>query len=298
MENYSIENLSFRLLNSSSAISVSKDNEYCETYGEWLSLGYKTFLRKTSAYYFKDLNKIYINYLRNTNDGPSNFSLSLNVQCEEKSKTNSFKKKIHNYQVFYGEKWATSYAQETISIHFNLEEELFENIDYQFDLESIRMNLQVFDLNLGVQLRKPLDLKVAYSPHHKEKKESLPIKSSRRLAVCTKVLFIDNDKQFENFKMWVHINKVIGFEKLVVYNRPGYLFDEKRQEYFNRHKSLIEVRHQICMPNLNNPINESHKYYHDFKDANQITSKIYDGLDTTSYIFLGECYLDLFSQFE
>lgn len=275
--------------------SNNATDSYCETNGEWLSISNLTYFRKSAAYYFTDLKIIYLNFLRFLHVKSTRFSFNLNVHVKSNLRTHVFTKQINAYNHFLGENWATSYQQQTISIDFDLEDELMKDADFDIDLEKtedIKMNLEIFDEILKLGLRMPLNLKVKNSPHYK------PIYSnSSSTAVCSKVLFIDTERQFDNFKMWVHINQHLGYEKLVVYNRPGYLFDKKRQNYFYRHKNLIEVRQQICVPNLYNSTNNN-LYFYDLNDVNKIIKTIYDGLDTTSYIYLAECYLDLFDQFK
>ena len=272
-------------------------NNYCEVNGEWLSLGTQVFFKKAAAYYLIDLDIIYLNLIT-LRKRQYRFEFDLNAKIACKEDDFNFFKVFTNYTFYSIEAWATSYQSSTIKIDFNLRDELSKKLNKSIDvnnLTSIKLLLYVYENNSKEYTRLPLDLKLKYSPL--ENNQTLDQTRNRSsIAICSKVLFIDDEREFTNFKLWVYLNEVFGYDKLVVYNRPGFVFDKDRSDFFRKNEKFIEIRQQICMPNLFNATKEE-KYF-DNLTRDQIRDQVYSSFDTTAFVLLNECYLDHFDKFK
>lgn len=271
-------------------------NSYCEIEGEWLSLNYLTYFKKTAAYFIVDLNTIFLNFLQHYKINSANFNFNLTIEIiNDTNSMLTIEKSFSKHRLQKIERWKTNYQSRTIQIHLNLFEALNKDSSTIQDLinsNRLRMKLTVVDKASGHGLRLPLDLRLKYSPHHYSLSKNL----TSKIAVCSKVLFINNEEQLNNFKMWVQLSELIGYEKLIVYNRPGYKFDSKREKFFNRYKHLLEVRHQVCMPNIHDPA-DNEKYLNISISENP-TGRYLTTMDTISFVYVMECYLDHFDQFK
>lgn len=120
--------------------------------------------------------------------------------------------------------------------------------------------------------------------------------------VCSKVLFIKDEIEFDNFKTWVYFNKLLGYEKIVIHSLPGFEADFKPYEsYFEQNKDFIELRRLKCIPNLVADLmsNES-KYLHNYYDKNVKNRKnrLYRSIECISYVLINECYMDNFDKYK
>lgn len=289
-----IKDINKKEIPASKHIKIFSNNAYCEIEGEWLSLSNLTFFKKTAAYFIVDLNMIYLNFLQHYKINSEHFKFNLTIEIiKDKNSTAIIKKSFTKHKLQSIERWATNYQTKTVQIRLNLFKVLDKALGSIQDLintKRLKMKLQILDEALGYGLRLPLELKIKYSPHHYKLDKHTP-----KIAVCTKVLFIDKEQQFNDFKMWVHLSELIGYGKLIVHNRPGYIFDLKRENFFNRHKDLLEVRHQICMPNIHDPIKE--RYFHKSILKN-LTGPYLTTIDNIAFLYLMECYLDHFDHFK
>ena len=247
-------------------------------------MGTQVFFKKAAAYYLINLDIIYLNLIT-LRYRQYTFEFDLNAKISNKEDDFNFSKIFTNYTFYSIETWATLYQSSTIKIDFNLTNELIKtnkSIDL-INLTSIKLLLYVYENNSKEYTRLPLDLKLKYSPL--ENNKTLDQTQNRSsIAICSKVLFIDDEREFTNFKLWVYLNEVMGYDKLVVYNRPGYFFDQDQIDFFRKNEKFTEIRQQTCMPNLFNATREE-KYFGNLT-RDKIRDQIYSSFDTTAFVFL------------
>jgi hypothetical protein len=281
------------------------DDEWCETNGDWMSLSNHTYFKISASYYFLDLNFIYLNLVRHTNLGVKKLKFNLNVEVKVWEKYFTIQRlSIEKYDFFDIESWAIPYVSCTIKIDFNLVEAIQNEIGYNGTLTSsdlltmIRMHLTASNAEKNESWRNGIELKLKNSPHHidSEVNKRNSANSSSSL-VCSKILFLNDESKFTNFKLWTYLNKIIGYDKLVGYNGPGFKLNEMEWDFiFNKNKNFLEIKQMICFPNLVNSTEEK-RYFGNLNLNTESFEEIFNTMDTISYVLLHECYLDNFDKF-
>jgi hypothetical protein len=280
------------------------EDKWCETHGDWMSLSNHTYFKISASYYFLDLNFIYLNLVRHLNLGVKKLKFNLNVEVNVWEKVFTIQRlSIDKYDFFDIESWAIPYGACTIKIDFNLAEAIQNEIGYNrtlasSDLTIIRMHLTAINAEKNESWRNAIELKLKNSPHHIDSEVNKKNSSnSSNTLVCSKILFINDERKFTDFKLWTYLNKIIGYDRLVGYNGPGFELNEKQWDFiFNKNKDFLEIKQMKCFPNLLNSTEEN-RYFGNLNPNAEGFEEIFKIMDTIAYIVLHECYLDNFDKF-
>lgn len=285
-------------------INIDDNNFYCESQGDWLSFRNQTYFKKSASYYFVDLNIIYLNLLQpieiRNKTQKYKFYLKVNLKLNKKSET--IEKRIVTYDIFNMSQFIVPFDHSSIIIDFNLTNTLiteFNQVNIQrIDLQkSVKMNLQAFDVEFGEFLQFPLELKIKYSPHHTKKQiNNNTLSNSSSVLICSKVIVIHKEQQFTDFQVWVHLNRYLGYEKIVAFNLAGFVLDQRRRDFFDKNEKMIELRQLTCFPNLINSTNET-KYFRSLNGSSVFEGYLFRTIDTVNDILINECFLNNFDKY-
>lgn len=312
---------------------ISDEDRLCESNGDWLSIGNQVYFKKSAAYYFTDLNLIYLAILRHNDYKPNNrikFSLQIQFQLQLRNistKNNNLNEKkqsfdnfianknissiyrsIDTYELFTVEYHFIKFQAATVKIDFDLGETLKVELNYtatgnlDFLLASGQVKMKIHAIDVSEKMRLPLELKPRSSPmtqqHHNS--TSFNKNDSSEILICSKVMFIYDERRFLDFQLWVHLNRLIGYDKIVAYNLPGVEMNQQQTEYFRHHKDSIDVRQLNCIPNIFNSSLAKSRYFRKLDVIKDVVNneKIYITIDTIAYVLINDCYLENFDKFK
>lgn len=294
--------------NSADSAQVLDDDLYCETEGDWVSFGNQTYFKKSAAYYLLDLHFIFLNYLHPKGLNSSNFvfNLTINIQIYNKHEF-TLSTTLNAYEIFTIWTWTQTFETQTVKIDFNLGETIKSELGYvgEIDTNSVRLRLQAHDATTNETWRVPIELKLKHSPHfsetskNKNASESKIANSSSRssgILVCSKVIIIAwAESEFVNIQLWTHLNRVLGYDKVVVYNLPGFKLNKQEWMFFEKNKDFVDFRQMKCIPNMLNSSVDS-RYFRNL-EKNDV-NLMYNSIDAVNFILLNECFLDYFGDFK
>lgn len=272
---------------------------YCRKYGDWLALTNKTYFKKSTSYYFIDLNFVSLNFLKKIE---SNFSPTDVVGDEPTSLLNldyeflihvnfnhsfNLKKTITIEQYKFHQVGADHFdhAYSSIQIDINFTNLIRENVSY-FDesmYDYVKIDVFVFDIKLNESSQDPIRLKLKSSNFKQTK--------SKQILTCSKLLYIENDQLFADFKQWIELKRTIGYEKFVVNTPPGAKFSPDRVEYMRKSESFLEIRPMTCVPNL---IDSKSLYLKSYVQ----TKRHYELMDTAAFLLMTDCYMDNMDKYQ
>ena len=79
--------------------------------------------------------------------------------------------------------------------------------------------------------------------------------------ICTEPLFLEN-KDYKDFEFWIELNKMIGYEKIAIFNNsiPN---NDLFNSLFERNKNFVDVIQFNCLPNF---IKKGDKYLREYNE--------------------------------
>ena len=232
-------------------LSFDKDSEkQNHTKFEWIDINGEMFFRVKTANYLVDKQKLVV-FMTCSPDFTKDFEFFFTVFIYKKERLRS-KKILQNIQK---RSFKNANFFENIELSQNLN--IFENMD---------------DENLS-------DIKiyffVSFKTNHKTNKEivgqtktfQVNIKKSytgsRKIYICSEMNYLE-DNDYEDFEWWVEMNKMIGYDKIVIYNNSipnNFRFNG----LFERNKNIVDIVQLHYLPNLvNKTVNK--KYFHHMND--------------------------------
>ena len=204
---------------------------------------------------------------------PNRFSkLNTTIKIELKFK-NSLLKKQHILNVV---KYRTIQQHETYS---------FESIEASFNLNEPFDDIELFQAFITHKkaTTTAIDLVVKqFKSDKKLKKHSI---------VCSKIYRFFHSENAKQFKWWIEMNKIHGYEKVVIYNNSIENSDGLNL-MFEQYKDFVEVVQFKCIPNLIEIDKKNKSFLQSFEEIRKLYKK-YDLLyaDHFEIMVQNECYL-------
>ena len=252
--------------------------DYCEISDEWTDVNGEFFFRINTAKYYIDKNKLVIFFICRKN-GTFNYKFVLHINMIYKSQKYFNRIENTNLQKFLD---INGYEDYALSAQFYLNNMTdVRNIDYKMLQMSISAEVIHIKNAKNITQTKYLIVDVRYFRNKFNK-------NSKNAVICIEPLFFE-PKEYKDFEWYIELNKLIGYDKIVIYNNSI-----PNTEHFNRifrnNKDFIDLYQFQCLPNF---INNSSKYLRHYKDF--ITGGW--GRSTKNYMYLGfdsmannECY--------
>lgn len=223
------------------------DSDYCKHNQEWSDINGDIFFRRQTAKYYTDRRELIVFFMcRHLFIQNYNFTINseliLNkrvVSSQEHTLTqlNQFLD-LNGYEVY------------SVSTRLNLKE-------YNNHLKNIRI---FFSINMKHNISSSLDIVSEKLEARIEDYRSMTFERNS-IVICTEPLYLE-DKDFKDFEFWVELNKMIGYEKIAIFNNsiPN---NDLYNKLFERHKDFIDVFQFNCLPNF---IKRGGKYLKHFKE--------------------------------
>ena len=245
--------ITFIMFNYLSQIHLNKTYVYkygwnqIEINTEWYDINGMYFRFKT-ANYFVDKRKLAVFMTCSPDFSNLNFSFTIFI-----FKNDSFHSNItlHNIQKKSFHK-LNFFENIELSQNFNIyeiiEDENLSNIKMSFFI-SYEKNT-IFNNIIEKTILFQVNIKKSYT-------------DSRKIYICSEMNYLE-ESDYEDFEWWIEMNKIIGYDKIVVYNNsiPNNL---RFNRLFERTKDVVEIVQLNYLPNLlNKTVNK--KYFHHMND--------------------------------
>lgn len=222
-------------------------DDYCESYGDWYSLSNKVYFKKSTCYYFEDLNMITLHYLKDSKY-KTNFKFFIQGRLFYKNDLVSFNLEHHGFNYYGVSKYLTDYIHFTMKIDINLHKLVHKVLEVKSketpNYKIISMGLQIIDTTNNASLKSPLKIKIKNS--HLNAKDS----KLREVMICSSMIDMTRENEFYSFKKWVEINLLMGYNKIVFFNVPKANLSKDRLEYLDENVGIIDMKQMKCIPNL------------------------------------------------
>jgi len=263
----------FKLIYEPTIFMSNDERSECQL--EWEQLNEFVFIRKTSVYFFTDLNEIHFVIFRHLKYNSYKYTLIINISDGKYTNIefNLNKVSVHNmgeHDTFKLEKAITKFFQ----------------INKINNSKDFKITMKVCFFNDEKNCTKyPID--VITRPF---KPDKTPAKHS---IICTEAYYFKKD-MIKPFEWWIKINRLHGYDKIVMYNHSLGNNDEFN-ELFLKYKKFVQLNQLQCYPNLYG--NSSEVKLKPFTNLDEIKSvyktPIWPGLHTLleGYVF-NECFTE------
>ena len=230
---------------------------YCEKSQEWSDINAELFIRRKTANYFIDRKSLLVFTMCRTS-WIQNFQFTFNVSIFHKNDLISNQKYIVKGDQFIS---INGYEDNSMQVQFDLEELVFNynnqsKSETKIDLTDVKINFFIGMLNKNTNVNMNSDVINANIRYYRSK--SFKTKSA---VICTEPLFLEN-KDYKDFEFWIELNKLIGYEKIAVFNNsiPN---NDLFNNLFERNKHFVDVIQFNCLPNF---IKKGEKYLRKYKE--------------------------------
>lgn len=259
------------LLTPDKAAQTIQTSNQLNCHSEWLILNSNVYFRSNLAFYFNDLNKIKL-YLEHR----SSFSLNVTLKVEVTFKNAANSQQYLINQIKY-DKIAGHQQYVFATIEANLT--ITTSIQQADLIRQIHVEIQSQSCNSSVGL----DLKI---------KRYHQIDSLKKYAVtCSKVYYVKNDL-VNQFKWWIEMNRMHGYDKVVIYNN-SIANSAEFERLFAENKNFVQLIQFKCLPNFIETNNAHRPFINYFKEIETLFKKqiIQYHVHFEEFVFT-ECYLE------
>ena len=215
------------------------DEDYCTKAHDWTFLKSDIYFKQSAAWYFVDKNlvqlffitKFYVNIKLNV-------SLAFGV-----NKNMLLNQTLGQANIIHIPMWRKDKFYRLYSMQINLNIKSFLKVNSLEKLAYDRLFVFVQYNDYSTELIK-LKIKNRYSKNMDKNDQSM---------ICVKNYGLNRDK-LKTMRWWLSMNRLIGFNKIVIYNNSIHSdFDSLMTEY----NDLVQVKSLQCLPNF---INKKGKY--------------------------------------
>ena len=200
-------------------------SKYCDLANHWIHIkGHQVFFRQKSIWYFTDKDEIVAYFV-----SKSDFSRKVNFKLKFSSK---------RQRVF-------GYSAKFIKLRLWRENEFYSLYRLQTNIKS-----KGFDFNITKSA-----IRISFSVNNSTQTKWLSLKMKERInsqikggaMICVKNYNL-NESNIAMLDWWLNLNKLMGYEKVVLYNTS--IFGQAFKKLFDNHSSFVEVRPFKFIPNL------------------------------------------------
>ena len=262
-------------------------------FAEWSLLRNDVYFRHNMAFYYTDQNIIRLYFDRNKQFKlePSSLSLQVNVEFFEL-----------NAKIFKSQTYSLSNLnQVTINEHAEhsfgyIDAEIYVDKLYAFDnihraevivLSKMDANRTSPHTHINTHTHTEL-ITLNVRPYRVENNDSVKNYSM----LCSKLYRFFSKEQMNEFKFWIEMNRLNGYQKLVIYNN-SIQYNHELNRMFDENKDLVEVIQFKCLPNFLDANNTGNSFITSFDEIKDVYKK--DVLAYTDHfetIVFNECYLN------
>lgn len=229
-------------------------DEFCERNGDWYTLessdddGQFIYFKKSTSYYFNDINEIYLNFIRKSTSKISLDNMILNVTFTHKNKLIEFEHQLDNYRLFLIHR-SSAYGLYAIRARFDLHHRLKELV------QESDFNMEYNNLELGIRFGDRKTDQLSLTINHKFNATGLHLS-----LICSKTISIRDEYELRNFKRWVRLHADIGtFDNMVIYMNNARLNSADELEFLR--DDFVHRRILKCIPSLAVSTTNKYKYY-------------------------------------
>ena len=230
------------------------------------------FIRRSGVFYSENDSLISILLLVNDSSVTSInsiiFYLSVINGCDKVIE--NFSIELHNKTLKRLLSFKLGYSAYRIDYSFDIKQYLFKELDFSSD---VRIDAKIYFLNLKLGLKVNI---LKYTRNNDSK--------SLRVALCSKMYNL-TDKNFESFKMWIKLNQLIGYDKMIIYNNS--IPHEKFSSLFKFYSNFIQVKQYQKIPKFTEFIIDKSTHYY-----NNLASLSEEALFLNERLVLNECFLE------
>ncbi len=204
-------------------------NKRSECQLEWEQLNDHVFIRRPNVYFFTDLNEIHFVIFRHLKYSDYKYKLIINISDNKQTNVEHSldKLKISNmgeHDTFKLEKVVTSFFQLN---------KLNNSKDFKLTM------ILCFD-DMLICTKYPIDVVIRpYIPNKPGNKHSI---------ICTEAYYFKKD-MIQAFEWWIKLNRLHGYDKMVMYNHSLGNNDEFNQ-LFLKYDKFVQLNQLQCYPNL------------------------------------------------
>lgn len=241
-------------------------DDYCESHGDWAALTRRMYFHKKTAYHFTDLQLIVLNFLMYSSHW-AKFKIVLNITLPSGV---SYLKDDVKFVKYVDGKQEHNYRYHTLVGHFD-----------HFNT-SMSIEVQIIDRKSQQSLRRPLRLMSKDTNFHR------PDRKSGTLG-CVKHIFLKSEQNFYNLKVWLRLQRYVGFDRIVSYQMPDTIVDESRIKFIDQNRHFLELKNHKCIPNIvandarNDPL---------FMRSYQNSKDVYDTLVIMGFLSINQCIFE------
>jgi hypothetical protein len=258
-EEYNIDDIKFDYEINQDSLVENQNLTYCENSQEWSDINGELFIRRKTAKYFIDRKSLLVFTMSRTG-WVQNFKFIFDVSVFYKNNLISYKKYNHvKTEQFIS---INGYEDYSMSVNLDLEDYISsfsrnENISKaKIEADDVRINFFISIFNKHKKLK--MNSKIINATVGYYRNRSFKTKSA---IICTEPLFLEN-KDYQDFEFWIELNKLIGYEKIAIFNNsiPN---NDLFNSLFERNKNFIDVIQFNCLPNF---IKKGDKYLRKYKE--------------------------------
>jgi hypothetical protein len=252
-------------------------DSYCKKYGEWETIDYFAFFKKTAVFYFVDLSILRVNAILY-----SFKSHEFNIKLEIKRGDQVLLKHVIT-NVTLSSRWVIDdYKLAALDGLFSLKDHLkIKNVkNATFKIRIVDLPTNQTSNELGVKVK-------SFKTNASDKKSAM---------ICSKCFHLNKSVDYMSLKYWIELNRLIGYEKISICNHSienDPVFDRLFQEY----QGLVSLESLSCIPNLQTTASLYYKSPFFLVDRNEQFQYHINKWDIVNQLVLNECYLENVDKF-
>lgn len=200
---------------------------------QWLRLNKDVYFRPQLAYYYTDLNQLKLTYSRNSNF-KYKFKLKIKLIVNNSIFIYFTIDKL-DYKEMHGH---DRYKYETIQTNLNLNDIIQKETGLKGEHNNIKLQVLIKTLDDKYSANDYLNIKIKrFRSNESDKSKSM---------ICSKLLYFKSNYA-KTFKWWVQLNRMHGYDKLVVFNNS---IPKEFNEIFKQNLDFVEIVQFQCIPNF------------------------------------------------
>jgi hypothetical protein len=265
---------SLNLIKNESKEEEKNNNQQCEL--EWERLNENVYFRKNLAYYYIDLDEIHLYLERNKNfNYKFKFQIEIVLGIEKIIQIDLPNNRIINIHTLdVSGEYATERIHFRLNVFMNNNKSLINMAKIKVKIKSILSNVQEMTKN-SIELVKKMFKTNDFT------------NNNNNSILCSKVYYLKSD-YIKQFEWWIQVNKLNGYDKIVVFNNSLDGYDD----LFKKYAQFVQVLQFQCVPNFFSKKNHKKKRFISFFDIKNVYN-----LNPHTYhihfdhLIANECYL-------
>jgi hypothetical protein len=239
---------------------VTLFDEYCEKYGEWEGIDRKIFIKRTAVFYFIDEDLLRFFIIKRHN---CKYKISIEIIAFEIDENLQYKE-IINFHIhsdlimIHSLQNKDDYNKAIVDVRLNISRRFsFKTINWK----NIILRIKVKDLISNFLTVNFLEANIKYLRNSNSEQ-----RKNNSSLLCSKCFYLKQKDDFESLRMWIELNRLIGYEKISLCDHDI----EKNEDFanlFKRNKDFLTVYELQCIPNLKLLKNKSNqKYFYNYRN--------------------------------